>query len=38
MADILKKGALRTAVAALACMTTSAAWAVKDMHGGPTVN
>ncbi|MEY4212534.1 MAG: cytochrome c oxidase subunit [Pseudomonadota bacterium] len=38
MADILKKGALRTAVAALACMTTSAAWAVKDMPGGPTVN
>jgi cytochrome c oxidase subunit II len=38
MADILKKGALRTAAAALACMTTSAAWAVKDMPGGPTVN
>jgi len=38
MADILKKGALRMAAAALACMTTSAAWAVKDMPGGPTVN
>ena len=38
MADILKKGALRAAVAALACMTTSAAWAVKDMPGGPMVN
>jgi len=38
MADIFKKGALRTAAAALACMTTSAAWAVKDMPGGPTVN
>ena len=38
MADILKKGALRMAAAALACMTTSAAWAVKDMPGGPMVN
>ncbi len=38
MADIFKKGALRAAVAALACMTTSAAWAVKDMPGGPAVN
>jgi cytochrome c oxidase subunit 2 len=38
MADILKKGALRTAAAAFACMTTSAVWAVKDMPGGPTVN
>lgn len=38
MADIFKKGALRTAAVALACMTTSAAWAVKDMPGGPMVN
>lgn len=38
MADILKKGAFRSAVAALACMTTTGAWAVKDMPGGPMVN